>query len=86
MSWYTAKSKYSKIAEKKAFTIKGYQFTIKKDEKESYIYVTDKTIFEEAVKSFISVYVGKDNYDAYLTDSQLEIKTVGSILENIYIQ
>jgi len=77
---------YSKIAEKKAFTIKGYQFTIKKDEKESYIYVTDKTIFEEAVKSFISVYVGKDNYDAYLTDSQLEIKTVGSILENIYIQ
>jgi len=77
---------YSKIAEKKSFTIKGYQFTIHKEDKESYIYVTDKEIFEQAVNSFIEVYVGTDNYQDYLNNSQLEIKTTGSVLENIYIQ
>lgn len=81
----TVEDIYSKIVEKKSFTIKGYQFTITKDEKESYIYVTDKNIFEEAIKSFIEVYVGEE-YEAYLTDSQLEIKTVGSLLENVYIE
>jgi len=77
---------YSKIAEKKSFTMKGYQFTIHKDDKESYIYVTNKEIFEQAIQSFIEVYVGADEYEAYLTDSQLEIKTTGSVLDNIYIQ
>lgn len=66
--------------------MKGYQFTITNDEKEMYIYVTDKKVFEDAVKSFISIYVGEDEYEAYLKDTQLEIKSVGSIFENIYIQ
>lgn len=82
----TVEDIYSKIVEKKSFTIKGYQFTITKDDKESYIYVTDKSIFENAIKSFIEVYVGEDEYESYLTDSQLEIKTVGSLLENVYIE
>ena len=77
---------YSKIINKKSFTIKGYQFTINNDDKDSYIYVIDKDIFEKAVKIFIEVYVGKDDYETYINNSQLEIKTVGSILENIYIQ
>lgn len=77
---------YTKIVNKKSFTIKGYQFTITDDDKQSYIYVTDKNIFEQAVKSFIEIYVGTEEYEAYLNDSQLEIKTVGSLLENIYIQ
>lgn len=77
---------YSKIAEKKAFTIKGYQFTIHKEEKETIIYVVNKETFEQAVHSFIEVYVGEDEYQSYLTNSQTEIKTTGSILENIYIQ
>lgn len=77
---------YSKIVDKKSFTIKGYQFTISNDDKITHIYVTDKKVFESAVKSFIEVYVGKNEYETYINGSQLEIKTVGSLLENIYIQ
>lgn len=77
---------YSQIVDKKSFTIKGYQFTIKKEDKEININVTNKDIFEEAVKSFIEVYVGKEEYASYLNDSQAEIKTTGSIIENVYIE
>ena len=39
---------YSKIVNLKSFTIKGYQFTIKDEDENIYIYVTDKDIFEQA--------------------------------------
>ncbi len=77
---------YSKIIDLKSFTVKGYQFTINKDDKTEYIYVTDKKIFEDAVNSLISIYVGKDDYKAYLEDNQLKIETVGSLIENVYIE
>ena len=76
---------YSKIVNKKSFTIKGYQFTIKKEDKEIDINVTDKLVFENAVKSFIEVYVGKDEYEAYINNTQTEVKTTGTIIENVYI-
>lgn len=82
----TVEDIYSKIANKKSFTIKGYQFTITKEEKEAYVYTTSKEIFEEAVKTFIEIYVGESEYQSYLNGNQLEIKTIGSILENIYIE
>lgn len=77
---------YSKIVETKAFTIKGYQFTIENGEENVLVNVTDKEIFEEAVKSFIKVYLGEEEYQAYLNETQTEIKTVGSIIENVYIE
>ncbi|MEG2321992.1 MAG: M23 family metallopeptidase [Bacilli bacterium] len=77
---------YSKIVALKSFTIKGYQFTIKDDDKTSFISVIDKSVFEKAVNELINTYVGKDNYHAYLNNNQLKIDTVGTLLENIYIQ
>ena len=77
---------YSKIVKLKSFTIKGYQFTIRNEDKIKYIYTTNKDIFEEAVKELIATYVGKDDYEAYLEDNQIKIDTVGSLIENVYIQ
>lgn len=77
---------YNRIIDLKSFTIKGYQFTITKEEKTSIIYVTEKEIFEEAVKSLITTYVGKSNYSAYLNNSQAVIESTGSLIENVYIE
>lgn len=77
---------YSKIVNIKSFTVRGYQFIIKDGDETSYVYVTDKDIFEQAVNEFIRTYVGKDNYKAYLDGSQLKIETTGNVIENIYIE
>ena len=77
---------YSKIAEMKSFTIKGYEFTITDGDETKVIYVTDKKIFEDAVHKFIEVYVGKEEYAAYLNGTQEGIKVTGTELQNIYIQ
>ncbi|MCI5677807.1 MAG: M23 family metallopeptidase [Acholeplasma sp.] len=77
---------YKKIQDTKPFTIKGYQFTIKKGDKTKYIYVTNQDIFEKAVNSLIETYVGEDIYSNYLNDTQEEVKTTGSIVENVYIE
>lgn len=77
---------YDKINELKAFTVKGYQFNIKNEFSEKTIYVIDDKIFEEAVEDTISTFVGEDSYRLYKTDNQLKIETVGSIIENIYLE
>lgn len=77
---------YNKIVDIKSFTIKGYQFTIKDEDQTSYIYVTDKEIFEKATKELIKTYVGEESYNAYLNNTQTKIDTTGTLIENIYIQ
>ena len=62
---------YSKIVDMKSFTVQGYQFTAREEDKEKYFYVIDKDIFEEAVKQLINTYVGEDEYNAYLDGNRL---------------
>lgn len=78
---------YSKIVSKQSFTIKGYQFTLtnKENDKVTKIYTTDKKIFESAITSVIETYVGKDEYNSYLLETQKEIETTGTLIENVYI-
>lgn len=78
---------YSKIVEKKSFTIKGYQFTLTNEETDKTIklYTIDKEIFENAVKLVIETYVGEEEYNSYLKKNQEEIKSTGSIIQNVYI-
>ena len=78
---------YSKIVSKKSFTIKGYQFTLVNQEnnKVTQVYTTDKDIFQSAINLVIETYVGKEQYNAYLQNSQEEIETTGSIIQNVYI-
>ncbi len=77
---------YSKIVKMKSFTVKGYQFTIRNEDNIKYIYTINKDVFEQAVRELIATYVGKDDYEAYLEDNQIKIETVGSLIENVYIQ
>lgn len=84
---------YKKIVQLKSFTVKGYQFTIssknqnENDEIEKlYVYTINKEIFEEAVKALIITYVGEEGYEAYIKGTQQEIETVGTLLENVYIE
>jgi len=81
----TVENIYKKIQTKKPFTIRGYQFTIKKDEEYRYIYVTSPDIFEEAVNSLIETYVGETEYANYLNNTQSKIETTGTVIENVYI-
>ena len=49
------------------------------------LYVTDKEIFDDAVKTFVEVFVGGDNLEKYINDEQEEIVTTGTNIENMYI-
>ena len=82
----TVEEIYSKIVNLKSFTIRGYQFTIKDEEENVYIYVTDKNIFEQATNELIKTYVGEEKYQQYLNETQKQIETVGSLIENVYIE
>jgi len=77
---------YSDIAQKKSFTVKGYQFTIEKEEKNLVINVLDKDVMQQAINKFIEVYVGEKEYASYLNETQSEIEATGSIIENVYIE
>lgn len=80
---------YKKIIKKKQFTIKGITITIKNDEvkdyKTKYIYVTKKSIFDEAVEKLIKSFVDEDKYTSYMEGIQKEITDTGSIIKDISI-
>ena len=87
---------YRKIAKKGKFTIRGYEFVIKRqaDEKDTEakeklmtqsIYVLDKDVFKNAATKLIDTFVGADQYKAYIDDTQVEIKTTGEEIENVYV-
>ena len=80
---------YNKIKNEKEFTIKGYTITLKKDAddyKPIYIYVLDKSVFEESLNNIITTFVDKGRYKAYINGTQVEITDVGSVINNMYFQ
>lgn len=84
----TAKEVHNIIKDKKPFTVKGYKITIKKssdDEDDRVIYVLDKKIFEKSMRSVLEAFVSKDDINNYENDTQPEIKSTGSLIEDIYI-
>ena len=79
---------YKKIISKKSCTIAGYKFIIKsqnKDNKDIELYTIDTEIFSNAIEDLITIFVDDVKYEAYKNDEQEEIKTTGSLIENIYI-
>lgn len=76
---------YKKISEKGKFTIRGYQFNIKKEDEVNTIYVTKKSIFNKAVNNTIRTFIGEEAYNLYLNNEQSEIVTTGSNIENVYV-
>lgn len=93
----STKEIYEKIKNKSPFTIKGYAITIKgiktqnsegKTTKSAnqIIYVIDKSVFTDSIKTTIKSFISEDSYNAYINNTQKEIKDTGSIIENIYIK
>lgn len=84
----TAKQVHNIIKDKKPFTVKGYKVTIKKtsdDDEDRIIYVLDKKIFEKSMRAVLEAFVSKDDINNYENDTQPEIKSTGSLIEDIYI-
>lgn len=97
----SVESIYNKINNISPFTIEGYQIVIDKTNSSSYVndenvedeneekiinlYVLDKNIFVEAVKKVITSFVSSEDYDAFINGNQLQIETVGELIEDIYI-
>ena len=77
---------YNKLIDKESFTIPGYQFTLRKDDRTIQIYVTDKSIFDEAVRTTMRTFVGTEDYTIYTETTQSEISTTGKIIEDIYVE
>lgn len=77
---------YKKILKKKPFTVRGYQFSIKKEKVVNQLFTLEKSIFKSALEKAISSFVGTDRYKAYKNKTQMPITTTGNTIENIYIE
>lgn len=85
---------YDKLATLKPFTIKGYQFDIKKEvetddgemvTKNTLVYVTDESTFKTAIEKTIMSFISEDVYKAYKNGTQVTIKDTGLYYNDIYI-
>lgn len=77
---------YEKIQDKKSFTIRGYQMTIKDEEEPLVFYAVQEETFAKALENMIQTFVGKKNYTDYVNKTQEAIKETGSTIENVYIE
>ena len=82
----TIEDVYKKILQKEPFTISGYEFNIKKEDKTITIYTLKEETFKNAVNNIIETLVGKEDYEKYLQKTQSQITTTGSIIEDIYVE
>ena len=80
---------YKKIDKSSKFTVKGYEFNIKKDIdgkiKKQSVYVLKKSVFKKAIETLINTFVGEDRYEAYIDGNQVKIESTGENIENVYI-
>ncbi len=89
---------YNKINNIEPFTINGYTYTIKGiveiddatgeeyQEKDVIIYVLDPEVFEESIDKTIRSFVDSESYDNYIEETQPEIVTTGTIIEDVNIK
>lgn len=84
----TAKQVHNLIKEEKPFTVKGYKIKIKpasENEKLITINVIEKSMFDKALRTVVEAFVDKQDITNYENDTQPEIKDVGKLIEDIYI-
>ena len=93
----TTKAIYEKIQDKSPFTISGYAIVIKGlktqnnegkkfTTKDQTIYVLDRKVFTTSLEKAIKSFVKEEDYENFKNEKQKEIKDVGKIIENIYIE
>lgn len=76
---------YSEIESRKPFTVSGYQIKIKDKKNTKTIYVLKESVYRTALEEMVKTFVGKDNYQAYIDDTQSKIETTGEIIKSISI-
>lgn len=77
---------YEKIKSEKSFTIKGYVVTITdSDGNEKKINILKKNLFDKATQKVLKVFTDAKQLEDYKNGNTSEIKTTGSMIENIYI-
>lgn len=76
---------YKKISKRKPFTVRGYQFSIKKEKGANKFYVLNKNVFKTALEKVITSFIGTEKYEAYKNGTQAEIATTGTKIENVYL-
>ncbi len=76
---------YNIINEKEEFTIKGYEYKIVNGEDIKTIYVLNPEIFNDAVEKVMMTFIGEKEYLSYKEDTQDEILTTGTRLDNVYV-
>ena len=89
---------YEKIKDTAPFTITGYTITIKGVEEgdedtgetkvtpDRKIYVVDRKVFEDAIKKIVLIFVPETDYENFLNNKQPEIKDIGKLIEDVYIE
>lgn len=88
---------YEKIKDISPFTINGYEITIKGVEKtdnegnkvtgkNQKLYVIEKDVFTDAVDNTVKAFINENDYTAFANETQKEIETTGTIIENIFIE
>lgn len=87
---------YEKIKEKSPFTIKGYIITIEGveemteegnvKEEDKIVYVLNKDLFTNSVLKAMTAFISEESYFKFMNDTQPEIKTTGTIIEDVYIK
>jgi len=88
----SANNIYQKIKDKSDFTIEGYIITIttpkteNTEEKVTNIYCLDDKIYKEAEYRFVTTFVDEKDYEAYINNTQKEIRDVGSIIKHMEFQ
>ena len=53
--------------------------------KDIILYVTDEDIFNDAIEEVTKVFVGNEKYEDYQNGTQQEVKTTGTMIDNIYL-
>ena len=88
---------YDEIKGISSFTIDGYAIKIKGlESKDSngkkvigdsqVIYVIDKNVFKNSMEKTAKSFIKPEDYENYANDTQKEIETTGTIIDNIYIK
>ena len=77
---------YNIIEEKSSFTIEGYQINISGLEDSNTVYVTDMSIFDEAIENVMKTFIGTDVYNNYKNGTQKEIEVTGTYIKDVYVE
>lgn len=82
----SVKKIYSKIKAKKGFNIKGYVVSIGDGKEEIKLNLLKKGLFDDAVNRVVKNFINTKDIKNYRENTQPEIKTTGSKIENIEIE